>query len=1170
MRASMLTAHPATDEEPRVECVQIGDVEGDAERGGAIASRGRRCVPRTLRIAVFGLFSGLVFSLVFAAAAPPPARADCVPDSATAQTGDSVICSGATPGGFTAGAGVEDLEILVEAGATIENAAAGEAAIQINTNNPGDDTVTPTIPGVLNAGTIDISGDGSAGIRATGAGGATDFNSVRNDGAINNNATTPGDDVVGIELGDRGVVEHTGTMDLRGERAVGIRVGADGTVTSTGDILQRVSTSGPTLGIGAGDDFIGIDAGDRSQVDRTDGLIEVSTDRSIGIRVGDDGVVNSTAGTIRSIGNGVGVDIIGILAGDRADVLSVGEIRLEGERNIGISVGDDGSVVVRGFVTIGRLPSTRTPGTIGVQIGDGTAGLGVDRGLHVTGTITALGDGSRGAIAGDGWSGGNGRIQIGRTGIVRARGDDAIALLVGDDSRVDVEGTIAGLGLNATGIFMGDQTLGDADKKLVVTGRVVTNFPDAVAVSLGAKAAELGVTLQNSFTPSMELGRLTTDTVVGDAGAIQGVFDSGPLIIFRDETSELNHLLVSDASILVADETNFFDPNRAIVIQGTDGGERIDNYGVIGGKVFLEGGDDIFMVGPTGVLTGNMSVNGGDGLDTLELSDRWGLPIVWTSTDVEIGRFRNFEQAFIRDGPFRVSGRFGAVSPGATIRVDDTGTLIVGQPLQADGAIDFAPGSTLSFQVQRIDAPAFLESGDTVTIETDAPDLLTSTLQVDVSGSIDSGTLTLISGSALNGVFESVEFVPNSYFHFSNLTYDSVGGTLTVDVLADPFSHNRDVTDQYLVDLHSAGASTEIEALIDVLYSLPTEEYLSGLDMLHPEYMDAQTSLQLAMARQFQQSLLERPGFCIAPAKSGRRDPRTKVPCRPHPLDVWTAGYGLFRSRTGAAANLTWEDSGGGGVVGVDHRRGDAWLFSASVGGAKGQTDVDRIGPGDFTALDAGTLVAWTRGPALVQGFLTYGHGWHDVNRNVSIADIALSANGDYDTNRVGAGGELSWTFALDGLDVTPALDIDWALVMRPGFTEQGAGDLSLTVEDANDSVTTLRLGVDVGTSFLKKGYWTDFLERTDGLWQPVLTVKWRQVVSGASRGLSSSMVGAPTGVTGTRVYGDDASQGFEIGAGLWFTPKDATRITFGARYDAFVWKDVVAHDVTGSVSFAF
>ncbi len=1191
------------------------------------ALRSARTCPR-VRFARIGLLA-VACALLSPA---PTALADCTPDSATAVTGDSVTCTDTTPGGFVAGAGVEDLRITIEQDAVIQNAAPGDAAVEINANNPGDPgdpgNGIPPAYGVLNLGTIEISGDGSVGIRgADSAPGELNF--LRN--AFSIRATSDqSNGSIGIELGDFGVVENAGGIELRGAGSIGIRVGQDGVVTDTVGIRNIESD--------AGADVIGIDAGDRS--------------------------------------------IVTLDASARTDVY--------GDRNIGIRAGDDAFVSVRGVLFAVGADGENDPNDIddpiGVVLGSNTSDLGTidqPRGLSISGLVFATGRNARGAVVGSGWIGPSNDIRIEAGARLRGRGDDAIGLLVGDDNAVTIAGTVEAEGPRGVAVFMGDQNRvptdpADPDAKLVVIGSVVATGVDAVGVSLGAKAADgPDENIANSTRPSMELGsfaRRIRSVMTGEA-------ESGPLVLFRDATSDLNHLVITEGSEILADETLFFEPNRAIAIQGTDGGERVDNYGTLAGKVLLEGGDDYFELGPTGRFSGDMSVNGGPGTDTLELGNRWNLSPLFTPPEAsfEFDDYRGFERLIVDDvtprratgfsngnafelvdisagsqltvanplafrpqadtfanrGAFaggaelgagadtfilgagarlsgkslvdggagldavvlegdgsgltddlagaslagfesiqlqatsrwRIGGDLRAANPGVALQAESDAWLVVREALSIDGTIDLDPDAGLRIELQRTNAAAYVQASGIVTIDP------TSSLEVDLAGTLDPGPLVLISAASLNGTFDPLEIVlpdDDPIYTFSNLVQDPIAGTVTLFVDRDPFAFNREITDGYVSNIYASDPSDELNTFVEALNALDTDEYLETLDLLHPETYDVQTSVQLAMARQFQQTLLDRPGHCIAPARSGRRDPRTKVPCRPRPLDVWAVGYGLFRNRDGADGHVSWSDDGGGLVLGVDHRQGESWLLSANVGGAHAISEVDRVGKGRFTALDAGALAAWTRGPALVQGFVTYGHGWHQAYRNVAFSGVRREAEGEWESNRVSIGGEVRWTFALDGLDLTPTFDADWALVSRPGFTEQGAAPLDLRVEGATDTVTTLRLGIELGTSVLRKGYFTDFFEAADGVWQPELSVKWRQVVSGDDRALTSAIVGAPASTGDTTVFSDDAGEGFEIGAGVWFTPKDATRITVGVRYDAFVWKDIVSHDLKGTVGYSF
>ena len=94
--------------------------------------------------------------------ATAPASAACVPDPAS--SGDTVTCSDSTPGGFQAGAGVDNLTVNVQAGATVS--VAPGVAISVNDFNA-----------ITNQGTITGSAL-STGIIAH------DFNTITNSGTI--------------------------------------------------------------------------------------------------------------------------------------------------------------------------------------------------------------------------------------------------------------------------------------------------------------------------------------------------------------------------------------------------------------------------------------------------------------------------------------------------------------------------------------------------------------------------------------------------------------------------------------------------------------------------------------------------------------------------------------------------------------------------------------------------------------------------------------------------------------------------------------------------------------------------------------------------------------------------------------------------------------------------
>ena len=107
---------------------------------------------------------------------------------------------------------------------------------------------------------------------------------------------------------------------------------------------------------------------------------------------------------------------------------------------------------------------------------------------------------------------------------------------------------------------------------------------DSVGVSLGGN---------DVLTPS-DAGLEDVASFL-NAGTITGDEDAGPLVEFRNAFDAFeNRILNLSTGVLAADGTNAGTANRGIAIQGTDGIERVTNFGAITGDLFLAGGNDFF------------------------------------------------------------------------------------------------------------------------------------------------------------------------------------------------------------------------------------------------------------------------------------------------------------------------------------------------------------------------------------------------------------------------------------------------------------------------------------------------------------------------------------------------------------------------------------------------
>src|SRR4051812_24034642 len=135
-----------------------------------LAQGRRRCDAAVRAVAMSAFLAGLSLSAA-------PANAACAPDPAS--SGQTVICSDNTPGGFQAGFGVSNLTVNVLSGATLSDGGGG-AAISVMDSNT-----------VNNAGTV-TAGAFSNGILAL-----TDDNTVNN---LVSGTITVGHDSPGISV----------------------------------------------------------------------------------------------------------------------------------------------------------------------------------------------------------------------------------------------------------------------------------------------------------------------------------------------------------------------------------------------------------------------------------------------------------------------------------------------------------------------------------------------------------------------------------------------------------------------------------------------------------------------------------------------------------------------------------------------------------------------------------------------------------------------------------------------------------------------------------------------------------------------------------------------------------------------------------------------------------
>ncbi|MFP6639982.1 MAG: autotransporter outer membrane beta-barrel domain-containing protein, partial [Myxococcota bacterium] len=429
------------------------------------------------------------------------------------------------------------------------------------------------------------------------------------------------------------------------------------------------------------------------------------------------------------------------------------------------------------------------------------------------------------------------------------------------------------------------------------------------------------------------------------------------------------------------------------------------------------------------------------------------------------------------------------------------------------------------------------------------------------------GTYTILfSEEDLTTEFDSVVSPSTRVASSTEHYYD--GNSLYFSFELAPLTPNELATANYFDSLPTTGLDPAVTDLLDALDGLSLDPYLDALHQLMPEAYDAQAAATLELANAYTDLMLSRPNYCVAQPNEDSRHPTTDLACRKRPFEPWASVYGQKHKRTGSDQHISYHDEGGGLVVGLDHRVDHRLLLSGSLATAYDIIHVDDVGKGRLTTVDLGFAGSWADGPLRIQGVASYGYGWNQRYRNLDFTGSPVATKAEYGMSRIGLRGRAEYAFRFGHLLMAPLVSLDYTALIRPVITETGGGAADLYIEGATNNITTVRVGVDLSSALHKKGYWTDILENADGVWRPNLSLAWRQVVTGQHREITSRLAQVRGNVF--TIQADAADRGFEIGAGIDWSPARINRFSFGIHYDAFVWKNVLNQSVAGRLRFSF
>jgi outer membrane autotransporter protein len=212
-------------------------------------------------------------------------------------------------------------------------------------------------------------------------------------------------------------------------------------------------------------------------------------------------------------------------------------------------------------------------------------------------------------------------------------------------------------------------------------------------------------------------------------------------------------------------------------------------------------------------------------------------------------------------------------------------------------------------------------------------------------------------------------------------------------------------------------------------------------------------------------------------------------------------------------------------------------------------------GPSNSGSIDTARAAAY--GAAAAAGLRFAGVGavsfdQFDVSR--SLPTFSRTASSSYDGWTLAFSGEASRPFAVGTATLEPLAGLSMVQAWRAGFTEAGAGALSLSVERGDFTKVASRLGAEFGLRWAV----------SDGvLLRPWLRGAWAHDFADAVSDFSASLAGATAPGTFTIQSVDTGRDAALLSAG--FTLDLSARASITVAYQGELRHDAQAHSISGT-----
>lgn len=881
----------------------------------------------------------------------------------------------------------------------------------------------------------------------------------------------------------------------------------------------------------------------------------------------DDATIATAQGGTLEITRDVGIEAGGTVAivGQSAVVVAAGQT-LTAADNATLDVGDSAEMQIDGTLNVDAGQTLNITGGGTVALNSGNAGLSNEATLSVANATLTLGNAAATGSAQVALHNAaleaavedveietvavSGTVTVtGNTLAVQAlNAGDGAALSVGAGSGVEVNGPLtvgAGTSLGITGggtlaINSNNAALG-ATSQLSVGGATLTlgnaaatgsatlsltsatvqaSVPD-VAIRRIYAAGQIAFsgnavsvqTLTTTGGPAM----LTTGAGGIEVGAVGGPEDisvaGGRLTLTGDSSLSGLTVSVSPGAALVIDPNAELGGSVVVAGNGT-----ID--GTVGSMVTVNNANAV--LDGTGAFEGGLTITSGTlepGHSPGEITVSGGNFVLGAGAtlNVEVDEEGNHDHILITDDSnanFVTGAKVVAVAVGDAL--DGTYDIVT---LEGDGSIQVDGVN----QVADANLADFIENTDLATI---------TALAVDDTGKV---------------VAMSVDFTSNEEYlaGTGSHTVRSFGSMLDSNDFSESASEDLlEIVGQAQASEDVAGSYAQMSNQLQASAATTASNVVSSVNSnLGQRMQDARTVARDTLHNPAAGRLLA----SLSPTAVSESSSRG--------LQGFFQGYGSWGDRDDDGGVAGYDYDTYGSLIGAEQFISEDVLLGGSIGYGRTNVDSDNsLSSLDVDSLSLSLYGTWFDNDRYLSLTAGYGHHSYDSVRELDFAD--LRADGDFSGDTFTLAPEVGKLFRYKSLSIEPYAGLTYMHFHQEAYTEDGAGDASLSVSaDNEDAVST-----ELGTRFRKM-----WALDNGGYLMPQLQLAWRhdfadEVVTVAQ------LTGATTSFRTTAI--DVVSDIFDVGLGVdWQIDKTKTLC---AQYDAELGSGFEAHTLQACIKILF